>query len=175
MNVDDLFSDIDESTVDAVTPLLLELRRLADGPVPTPSAELAALLAKNVTSLESRRSRRQSRHPFRGHPTITALVAVGVLAVGVGTAAAVSPEFRSGTTDVITGVLNGTPANQHSSGHTGQSGPDSQGNSGGNSSDAPGRSHSPSPTHSAHPGKGNGSTHSRATNHPTPPAEASAN
>jgi hypothetical protein len=173
LGLDSLLSEVDDATADAVRPLLLQLQTLARGPVPAPSAELAAQLAGNVMSLNSRRR-------FGRHGVIAGLATVGVLALGVGTAAAVSPEFRSGATDVITELVNSTPLGHHSSDNPGQSGSVDHGDAGGGSSGSDSRAHptptpSPSPSHPKHPGAGSITsrpTNARATNHPTPPAES---
>ncbi len=162
--IEGLLSDLDDHDADQLRSILLGLRSLAHEPAPTPSAELAALLSGTVTALNSRR-----RSSHRG--VIFSLALVGAMGIGAGTAAAVSPGFRAGAAQVISGIVNGLsvgpkpvvhPVPRPSATPT-------------HPADGLGKSHAtqhptPSPTlpPQAHGGSGN-SSHSRSTNHPTPP------
>jgi hypothetical protein len=96
--VTDLLKAID-GDAGPLRPALLELRSLAHGPVPVPSPELADLLVGSpVVSLAPRR---------RARAAIFSLAVVAAMGVGTTAAAALSPEFRTATQHVITGIVGG--------------------------------------------------------------------
>jgi hypothetical protein len=90
-----------EGDADTLRPVLLDLRSHAHGPVPVPSPELAKLLlGPTVVPLDARRRTRR-------HAAIFSLAVVAAMGVGTTAAAAMSPEFRSTTQHVITGIVSG--------------------------------------------------------------------
>jgi hypothetical protein len=144
--VDDLLSDFDEHETAQLRSVLLDLRSLSQQPAPTPSPALAAILDGTVATLNSRRRRGR-----RG--VIFSLALVGLMGVGAGTAAAVSPDFRSGTSHVITGIANGLSLGSKPTVH-------------------PGSHPSTVPSHS--PG-GSASTHAKLHQTPSPSVPPQAN
>ncbi|MHB1172765.1 MAG: hypothetical protein ACYCZY_09785 [Lacisediminihabitans sp.] len=85
--IDQLLAEADMEDAVDLRPVLLELRSLAAGTPPMPSAELAALMAAGPVSLHAPRRIRHRR-------MIVAALAVAA-SIGVGAAAAAaSPEFR---------------------------------------------------------------------------------
>jgi hypothetical protein len=98
--VTDLLKAID-GEAGSLRPALLELRSLAHGPVPVPSPELADLLVGSavVSLVPRRRARRRA--------AIFSLAVVTAMGVGTTAAAAMSPEFRTATQHVITGIVGG--------------------------------------------------------------------
>lgn len=92
--VDDLLSETAETDSAGLRMVLLELRSLANGPAPEPSAELAALLNPDIVTLDSRRRRKP-------RPILVSLAVIAAMSLGVGAAAAASPEFRSAAQHAI--------------------------------------------------------------------------
>ena len=102
-NIQDLLSELAEDDAAALRPLLLSLHSMSLQSAPVPSPELAALLerdgrAEDVAPLQLRRRR-----------VLFLLALVGALMAGTGTAAAVSPDFRSDATRALTGIINAVP------------------------------------------------------------------
>jgi hypothetical protein len=98
--VTDLLKAI-EGDADILRPVLLDLRSLANGPVPVPSPELAKLLlGSTVVPLDTRRRTRR-------RAAIFSLAVIAAMGVGTTAAAAMSPEFRATTQHVITGIVTG--------------------------------------------------------------------
>ncbi|WP_349897103.1 hypothetical protein [Parafrigoribacterium soli] len=96
--VDELLAEVDPAGAEELRPLLLELRSITGRGVPIPSAELAAVLHQNVAPLRPRR--RGTRRAL-----VVTLAVVTTMGLGVGTAAAAIPEFRTAAQDAITGLF----------------------------------------------------------------------
>jgi hypothetical protein len=170
--IDDLLSEFDANDTERLRSVLLDLRSLSQVPVPTPSVELAALLEGNVARLNPRRRRGR-----RG--VIFSLALVGLMGAGTGAAAALSPDFRSGTAHLVTGIVNGL---SQGTGQTTQPAPrapvvptHSSGGSANSHSTSQPTPH-PTPSRSLPPqaqgGSGkpsNSPSNSESTDHPTPP------
>ncbi len=92
--VDDLLSETEETDSAGLRMVLLELRSLANGPAPEPSAELAAFLNPDIVTLASRRRRKH-------RPILVSLTVIAAMSLGVGAAAAASPEFRNAAQHAI--------------------------------------------------------------------------
>ena len=169
--VRELLAGLDAAHAETVRPLLLSLQSMADGEAPAPSPELAALLKVNSTVTPAR-----PRH--RG--LLFSLALIGALAVGTGTAVAVSPDFRVGAAHAIAGIIQAIPFGHLTAPNPLQSEPPtsthkpaSPGKSGGAKHPTPAPS---DPTQSNGNGNGNGNGKSssdhanpKSTNHPTPP------
>ena len=172
-NIRDLLSELAEDDAEALRPLLLSLHSLSLQSAPVPSPELAAIFESN--------GRAEDVAPLRlGRRRVVFLLAlIGALIAGTGTAAAVSPEFRSDATQVLTGMINAAPF-----GHSGVvvrpassrspvviHTPAVPANGRGTSHPAP------SPEVSTHPnGEGkpsSGRVNPKSTGHPAPPADRS--
>jgi hypothetical protein len=162
--IDDLLTDFEGHDVEQLRSALLGLRAMTREPAPTPSAELAALLGGTVTALPARR---RSGH----HGVIFTLALVGALGVGAGTAAAVSPDFRSGAAQVISGIVSGLSLGSkpvvHPAPHPSATPTHVSGDSGQRHS-TPHPTSSPTSPEQAHGGSGN-SSHTRSKTHPTHP------
>ncbi|WP_262107674.1 hypothetical protein [Arthrobacter sp. Marseille-P9274] len=74
---------------------LASLRDLGTGPAPAPSAELSALFGSNVVPLRRRRRR----------GALLSVVVAASMGLGVGTVAAVSPDFRHSLQDAVDGAV----------------------------------------------------------------------
>ena len=74
---------------------LASLRELGTGPAPAPSAELSALFGSNVVPLRRRRRR----------GALLSVVVAASMGLGVGTVAAVSPDFRHSLQDAVDGAV----------------------------------------------------------------------
>ena len=74
---------------------LASLRDLGTGPAPAPSAELSALFGSNVMPLRRRRRR----------GALLSVVVAASMGLGVGTVAAVSPDFRHSLQDAVGGAV----------------------------------------------------------------------
>jgi hypothetical protein len=85
---------------DLLGELLGELAAFGDGPVPSPSPEVAALMAP--------RGRHRSRRPGHRRGTVIALLVVGSIGVGA-TAAAASDDVRRGAAQVASVALQAVP------------------------------------------------------------------
>lgn len=167
-NIRDLLSGLADADADAVRPLLVSLQSLSHDAAPTPSAALAAVLEGNASRQVARR-----RHVHR-RTLFFSLALIGLLGAGAGTAAAVSPEFRSGAAHAIGRILDAIPFVPHPVAHPVPSGPPRvvhtpRPPAHGGATPRPARS--PSGTTPAH---GNGQPPSghplpMSTNHPGPP------
>jgi hypothetical protein len=92
--VDAVLGSLEES--DDLRAALLDLRSLATGPAPVPSAELLVAMSPNVTRVGAHRAR--------------VALAIGIGAVvsitaGIGSAAAVIPEFREAVVTTVTAFV----------------------------------------------------------------------
>lgn len=96
---------------DTLRPVLLELRRLADGDPPDPSAAVAELMNPHTAPVTGLEARRRNRH----RRTIIATTAVDLsLGLGAAAAAAASPEIRDDAQKTITGIIHTLiPGSQH--------------------------------------------------------------
>jgi hypothetical protein len=74
---------------------LVSLRELGSGPAPAPSAELSVLFGSNVMPLRRRRRR----------GALLGVVVAASMGLGVGTVAAVSPDFRHSLQDAVDGAV----------------------------------------------------------------------
>ncbi|GLB68043.1 hypothetical protein [Arthrobacter mangrovi] len=79
----------------ALARALASLRDLGNGPAPAPSAELSALFGSNVVPLRRRRRR----------GALLGVVVAASMGLGVGTVAAVSPDFRHTLQDAVDGAV----------------------------------------------------------------------
>ncbi|WP_336715996.1 hypothetical protein [Arthrobacter sp. USHLN218] len=79
----------------ALSRALASLRDLGTGPAPAPSAELSALFGSNVVPLRRRRRR----------GALLGVVVAASMGLGVGTVAAVNPDFRHGLQDAVDGAV----------------------------------------------------------------------
>ena len=137
-NIRELLSELAEDDAEALRPLLLSLHSMSVQAAPVPSPELVAILERNARAEDVAPLRLPRRR------VVFLLTLIGALIAGTGTAAAVSPEFRSDAAQVFTGIINAVPF-----GHSGVVRP------------APSRS--PAVVHTpAVPANG------RGTSHPTP-------
>ena len=102
-NIRDLLSELAEADAEALRPLLLSLHSMSLQPAPVPSPELAALLERNARAEDVAPLR------LRGRRMVFSLALIGALIAGTGTAAAVSPEFRSDAAQAFTGMINAIP------------------------------------------------------------------
>jgi hypothetical protein len=97
--VDQLLRETGKEDAAELKAALLELRCLAGGPPPVPSATLAALMASAPVSLDARRSGRHRR----------AIVTLAIAAsIGLGTAAvaAADPGMRENVQETLTTLIN---------------------------------------------------------------------
>ena len=137
-NIRHLLSELAEDDAEALRPLLLSLHSMSLQPAPVPSPELAAILERNARAEDVPLLRLRRRR------VVFLLALIGALIAGTGTAAAVSPEFRSDAARAFTGIINAVPF-----GHSGVV--------------RPATSRSPAVVHTpAAPANG------RGTSHPTP-------
>ena len=97
--VDGMLSETGETDSAGLRLVLLELRSLANGPAPEPSAELAAFLTTGVATMASRRRRKH-------RPVLLSLTIIAAMGLGIGAAAAASPEFRNAAQHAITTAVN---------------------------------------------------------------------
>ena len=74
-----LLGELDAADADAVLPLLLSLRSMADGEAPPPSAELAALLSDNGVPSAALLVRRRHQALVFSLALIGALVALSLI------------------------------------------------------------------------------------------------
>ena len=102
-NMRDLLSELAEDDAEALRPLLLSLHSMSVQSAPVPSPELAAILEKNARAADVAPLR------LRGRRVVFLLTLIGALIAGTGTAAAVSPEFRSGAAQAFAGIVNAVP------------------------------------------------------------------
>lgn len=79
----------------ALSRALASLRDLGTGPAPAPSAELSALFGSNVVPLR--------RHRRRG--ALLGVVVAASMGLGIGTVAAVNPDFRHSLQDAVDGAV----------------------------------------------------------------------
>ena len=173
-NIRDLLSELAEDDAEALRPFLLSLRSMSMQSAPVPSTELAAMLKRNATAEDVAPVRLRRRR------LVFALALIGALIAGTGTAAAVSPEFRSDAAEVLTGIINAVPF-----AHSGVVRPaPSQSPVMVHTPAAPangrGTSHpAPSPGVSTHPDgeakHSSGHVNPKSTGHPTPTADPSSN
>ena len=171
-NSRDLLSSLAED--DAVRPLLLSLRSLSHEAAPALSPELAAMLDGNP-STKVARARRSHRRTV-----VFSLALIGALCAGAGTAAAVSPELRSGAAHAIDSLLKATPFGPHPVAHPTPSEPPTPERTPGTPAKGGSVSH-PGPSQNGQtPSRGNGKPPTDqvtpgSTNHPTPPAKGQGN
>ena len=171
-NMRDLLSELAEDDAEALRPLLLSLHSMSVQSAPVPSPELAAILERNARAEDVPPLRLRRRR------LVFLLALTGALIAGAGTAAAVSPEFRSGAAQAFAGIVNAVPF-----GHSGVVRPSpSRSPVVVHTPAAPangrGTSHPiPSPRISTHPnGEGkpsSGQVNPKSTGHPTPSADPS--
>lgn len=96
--VDQLLRETGEEDATELRAALLELRCLAGGPPPVPSATLAALMASAPVSLNARRSGR--------HRAIVALAIAASIGVGTAAAAAADPGLRENVQETVATLIN---------------------------------------------------------------------
>ena len=166
-NVRELLSELSAADAAAVRPLLLSLQAMSEGDAPAPSPALAAAFKAHQPSEVP--APRRIRH--RGFVFSVALI--GALAAGAGTAAAVSPEFRTGAARVFVGIVGAIPFGHPSVAHSVPSAPSTSRHAPGAPAKGNGTSHptpgASDPTH----GNGNsspGHVKPKSTAHPVPPA-----
>lgn len=97
--VDQLLRETGEEDATELRAALLELRCLAGGPPPVPSAPLAALMASAPVSLNARRSGRHRR-------AIVALAIAASIGAGTAAAAAADPGLRENVQETLATVIN---------------------------------------------------------------------
>jgi hypothetical protein len=97
--VDQLLRETGDEDATELRAALLELRCLASGPPPVPSATLAALMASAPVSLNSRRTGRHRR-------AIVALVIAASMGAGTAAAAAADPGLRENVQETVTTLIN---------------------------------------------------------------------
>jgi hypothetical protein len=162
----ELLSELSPADAESVGPVLRSLQSMAHGVVPEPSRELAALIEANGS--QERASHRRIRH--RG--VVFSLALIGALAAGAGTAAAVSPEFRTAAANAIAGIVNATPFGNHAGVPSTPSSPALPTRSPGTAAKTGATSHpTPTPSDSGHSkggGKSPGHANPKSTSHPTP-------
>ena len=169
-NIRDILSTLPAEDANAVRPLLLSLHSLSQDAAPAPSAELEGLLTGNASTgvVNPRRIHRRT--------LVFSLALIGALGAGAGTAAAVSPEFRSGAAHAIDGILNAIPFGPHAVVHPAPSGPPTLVQTSGPPAEGSGASHRTplpgAPTSSHGNGKpSSGHATPKSTSHPSPPAK----
>jgi hypothetical protein len=169
-NVRELLAELAEADAETVRPLLLSLQSMAHGEVPPLSAELAAVLKENGSAQTA--APRRLRH----RSVVFWLALMGALVAGAGTAAAVSPQFRSDAAQAIAGVINAIPFGHPAVVHPSPSAPPTVVHTPGPPARGESTSHAtPSSGSSTHSNRDGGSSSGRAnpksTSHPTPPAD----
>jgi hypothetical protein len=97
--VDQLLRETGKEDATELKEALLELRCLAGGPPPVPSATLAALMASAPVSLDARRSGRHRR-------AIVALAIAASIGLGTAAAAAADPGFRENVQETLATLIN---------------------------------------------------------------------
>ncbi len=102
--VDGMLSEAGETDSAGLRLVLLELRSLANSPVPEPSVELAAFLSRDVAApgVAALDSRRRRKH----RPVLLSLTIITAMGLGIGAAAAASPDFRNAAQHAITTAVN---------------------------------------------------------------------
>lgn len=167
--VDQLLLETDMDYASELKPALLGLRSLAAGPVPVPSAKLAALMAAPAPiDLDARRKRKRRR------VAIATLAVAASMGIGTAAVAATDPGFREKAGETITTLINtvthghsGRPAPAPKIGPTGAPGQDPDHPT--PARGAPGRSGQEGPPSSA-PGEDNSGQETRPSFNPgTPP------
>jgi hypothetical protein len=98
--VDQFLLDADMDDSAGLKDALLELRTLAAGPPPAPSADLAALMTPGPVSLDARRRRKHRRM------AIAAIAVAASMGVGTAAVAATDPGFREKAQETITILIN---------------------------------------------------------------------
>jgi len=98
--IDRVLHDADLEDAGELRDLLLELRTLAGGPPPMPSAELAALMAPAAVSLDAHRQRKHRRM------TIAAIMVAASMGAGTAAVAATDQGFRDKAQENITILIN---------------------------------------------------------------------
>ena len=171
-NIRELLSELAEDDAEALLPLLLSLHSMSVQAAPVPSPELVAILERNARA-EDVAPRRLPRRRV-----VFLLTLIGALIAGAGTAAAVSPEFRSDAAQVFTGIINAVPLGNSGVVRPASSRPPVVVHTPAVPANGRGTSHPvPSPGISTHPsGEGKPSSDHvdpKSTGHPAPPADPS--
>ena len=171
-NIRDLLSELPEDDAEALRPLLLSLHSMAAQSAPVPSPELAAILERNARAEDVPPLRLRRRR------VVFLLTLIGALMAGTGTAAAVSPEFRSDAAQAFTGMINAVPFGHSGVVRPASSRPPVVVHTPAVPANGRGASHPrPSPGISTHPtGEGkpsSGHVDPKSTGHPAPPADPS--
>lgn len=170
--VDQLLRETGEEDATELRAALLELRCLAGGPPPVPSATLAALMASAPVSLNARRSGRHRR-------VIVALAIAASIGAGTAAAAAADPGLRENVQETVATLINtvthgnsGRPAPARTNGPASPEPPGHTPEHPTPATGAPGRSGQGNPP-SAAQGEGNSGLETRPSpNAGTPPAAA---
>jgi hypothetical protein len=170
--VDQLLRETGKEDATELKAALLELRCLAGGPPPVPSATLAALMASAPVRLDARRSGRHRR-------AIVALAIAASIGLGTAAAAAADPGLRENVQETLATLINtvthgnsGQPAPARTPGPASPAAPAHTPDHPAPATDAPGRS-GPGNAPSAAQGEGNPGLETRPSPNPgTPPAAA---
>lgn len=171
-NIRDLLSELAEDDAEALRPLLLSLHSMSVQSAPVPSPELAVILERNARAADVAPLR------LRGRRVVFLLTLIGALIAGTGTAAAVSPEFRSGAAQAFTGIINAVPFGHSGGVRPASSRPPGVVHTPAVPANGRGTSHpTPSPGISIHPNgevkPSSGQVNPKSTGHPAPPADPS--